>query len=714
MKPQISFSPTRRCSPAMPKAPVQLRALPLGTTAILASFACGCALAPAANAKTEVKGGSAPVRSNLAKTIVGSKTPSLNTATPAISSSKETLGGGTVWTPAIGPAPSFGLGGTGMVLVKNWKFGANGTIRNYTEMSENFLYHDQFGTINNGGKYGANMVSPDFANSVGGQPIEGVDSPPVRQFTADSLKTFLTPLNKVTDVQVRNHNTGNGSFVAKWRLPNGGSLLGRDIVWETRVRFVPPPYFWFAIWTAGNRWQWDGHNGQGAEQDLVEAFGYDNGNGNTNYDGRFFHSNAVASPSKDDWNFWDWEGTMKDKGVKSFDASQYHTWTWVYKKDNTYAMYVDGIRVQGGKDYYWTYGNKKDDEPIDMDFLFDASWGHQQIGSVNKELPASALQGKFYEWDYSRVYLSDGVGDVKGGTHILPGTVKAADFNTGAKGVAFDQMPNGGGWHNVTVQVPMGGSYKFAFDVTAPQSGGTFHVEDEKGAKLVDTLTVPKTGRKAVTVSAPAPVVLSGGAHVLKVVQDSPGLSIASLSAAPVAGASATFVRIDAKTSGNWKGVYGSEGYLIGGDASHGTSATKQPTYGKAEVKTWTFPWSNDTDDGRALQKEGGGNRVAGQWGSNDPTYDIDVNFSDTATHQVAIYGLDWDRQGRLAAIEVVDAASGKLLDSHEISAYAGGKYLIWNIRGHVILRVRKFGDWTNSAMSGLFFDPVAGAKAAK
>ena len=61
-------------------------------------------------------------------------------------------------------------------------------------MSANFYYHDQFGTINNGGKYGSNMVSPDFDNAVGGQPIEGKDSPPVRQFTADSLKTVLTPL----------------------------------------------------------------------------------------------------------------------------------------------------------------------------------------------------------------------------------------------------------------------------------------------------------------------------------------------------------------------------------------------------------------------------------------------------------------------------------------------------------------------------------------
>src|SRR5579872_3854292 len=99
---------------------------------------------------------------------------------------------------------------------------------------------------------------------------------------------------------------------------------------------------------------------------------------------------------------------MAAQGVKSFDASQYHIWSWLYKKDNSFAMYVDGIKVQGGSDYYWTFGNKAKDEPIDMDFLFDAGWGHNQIGSVNKEMDASAFEGKFYEFNYSRVYLSGG------------------------------------------------------------------------------------------------------------------------------------------------------------------------------------------------------------------------------------------------------------------------------------------------------------------
>ena len=66
----------------------------------------------------------------------------LQFAAPSSAKPLETIGGGTVMTPAVGPAPSYGIGGPGMVLVKNWHFGTDGTIKNYADMSANFLYHD--------------------------------------------------------------------------------------------------------------------------------------------------------------------------------------------------------------------------------------------------------------------------------------------------------------------------------------------------------------------------------------------------------------------------------------------------------------------------------------------------------------------------------------------------------------------------------------------
>jgi hypothetical protein len=297
-----------------------------------------------------------------------------------------------------------------MVLVKNWNFGTAGTIKNISDMNNHFFYRDQFNTINNGGNYGASIVAPDAAHALPGQPVEGVDCGTVRSFGTDSLTTYLVPLNDPVGsspeadatVLPSRHDAGCGSFMANWTLPNGGSLLGQDIVWETRVRYVTPPYFWFAIWTAGNIWL------RGAEHDLVESFGYDNGGTPpaTNFDGRYWHAGSVTG--SDVTSYSDWSVGMANSGITNFDATQWHIWTWVYKADNTYGMYVDGILVQSGSaPYTWTVGAIRGGRPINMSFLFDGGWGQTQIGSVNRSLPESDLAGKFYEWDYSRVYLKN-------------------------------------------------------------------------------------------------------------------------------------------------------------------------------------------------------------------------------------------------------------------------------------------------------------------
>ncbi len=53
----------------------------------------------------------------------------------------------------------------------------------------------------------------------------------------------------------------------------------------------------------------------------------------------------------------------------------------------------------------WTLGTAEGGEPLNMSFIFDGSWGHREVKSVNHWLAASELDNVFYEWDYSRVYL---------------------------------------------------------------------------------------------------------------------------------------------------------------------------------------------------------------------------------------------------------------------------------------------------------------------
>ncbi|MFA6288112.1 MAG: hypothetical protein WC661_12075 [Opitutaceae bacterium] len=363
----------------------------------------------------------------------------------------ETIGGGTIASPAVGPTPANAVGGSGFALVKNWNFGtsASSTVTNMTDMSTNFQYHDQFGTIANP-NYGAKIVSPDTTNALSGQPIEGVNTAtPVRTFFTDSLRTYIVPLNGATTLVPASMNTGSGSFQAKWTLPNGGSRLNQDMIWETRVRYVTPPYFWFALWTAGNKWD------NGAEFDLIESFGYDNGGpGYTNYDGQFWHSDVVGGT----WttNYSNWANGMQSCGIPAYGtpppyiASNWHTWTWLYRKDNTYSAYVDGIQVQSGT-LHWTFGATSTGEAINMSFLFDGTWGSRTVTNNNFPLAASALAGKYYEWDYSRVYLrTEPVKDTEdaSGITIVPGADgwTASTGITGYNGTGYlhDQNTNKG------------------------------------------------------------------------------------------------------------------------------------------------------------------------------------------------------------------------------------------------------------------------------
>jgi hypothetical protein len=316
-----------------------------------------------------------------------------------------TVGAGDIHQPVNGPGPveAAHLGGAPFVLVKNWDFGADGTIRSYADLTAEFEYHDQFGTIANGTHYGAVMVAPtqDTAISYSGlnlpgnqQPLDTDASRPFREWTSSTLKTYVRPLStSQADVSVNAHNAGCGSFMAKWKLPSGGSRLGYDVVWETRVRMPKPlAAYWFALWTSGNQW-----NG-GAEMDVVEAFGASHIFANA------FHSDSVGGTNS--VNYASWPDALGRVGVptgSARDLREWHTWTWVYRKDNSYEVYYDGYRVQYGA-IQWTNGGGSSGTPIDMRFLFDLGWGHTDIADVNVTLPASTFEIQ-YELDYSRVYL---------------------------------------------------------------------------------------------------------------------------------------------------------------------------------------------------------------------------------------------------------------------------------------------------------------------
>jgi hypothetical protein len=160
----------------------------------------------------------------------------------------------------------------------------------------------------------------------------------------------------------------------------------------------------------------------------------------------------------------------------------------------------------------------------------------------------------------------------------------------------------------------------------------------------------------------------------------------------------AQFITVDTTTKGNWNGVYGAAGYSMNAYASALPSYAQVTSSGKTD---WVWQWS--TSDTRALQKPGiWTDRIAGT--SYGDSFTTDVNLTDGKIHRVAFYCVDWDlTSNRSQTIEITDAASGAVLSTQNVSSFGNGKYLVWDLKGHVKVKITKLSGY-NAVLSGMFF----------
>ena len=114
------------------------------------------------------------------------------------------------------------------------------------------------------------------------------------------------------------------------------------------------------------------------------------------------------------------------------------------------------------------------------------------------------------------------------------------------------------------------------------------------------------------------------------------------------------------------------------------------------------YTWLSSTSDVRALQKAAVSDRIASTWYTYS-NMTIDINLTDGNTHPVALYMLDWDGSSRAERVDVLDAISQAVLDTQTVSGFHNGEYLVWNLHGHVTLRITLTGGG-NAVASGLFF----------
>ncbi|WP_210420298.1 S8 family serine peptidase [Aquisphaera giovannonii] len=176
-------------------------------------------------------------------------------------------------------------------------------------------------------------------------------------------------------------------------------------------------------------------------------------------------------------------------------------------------------------------------------------------------------------------------------------------------------------------------------------------------------------------------------------------LSSGSAGATASPSASCSFVGTNTIAQGNWAGAFGSDGRAI---ARVSPAYPSYATVGVLGSSLWT--WAGPTTDPRALSTTGTtpDSRIASCW-YNGTSFTIDVNITDGKSHPASLYLVDWDSTSRSEKVQVVDAASGAVLDTRTTSSFHSGTYLTWNLSGHVRFVVSRIGG-DNAVVSGLFF----------
>jgi hypothetical protein len=242
-----------------------------------------------------------------------------------------------------------------------------------------------------------------------------------------------------------------------------------------------------------------------------------------------------------------------------------------------------------------------------------------------------------------------------------------------------------------------------ALSATAADANGTVaKVEFYSGAiKLGEDTTSPFTyswtGVAAGTYALTARAIDNQGAATISAVVNAT-VNSAGGGGGGSSSNKASFVKTDVATKGNWRGVYGAQGFSVSG------SGQTIPAYvALTQSGSQQYLWSDSTTETRALQKSTGTGRVASVWYAAD-SFNIDFAFNDTIPHRVSVYVMDWDGTGRSQKFEVIDAISGAVLNTTQVSDFAQGKYLTWDLTGKVRLRVSRTAG-NNAVVEGIFFD---------
>lgn len=173
----------------------------------------------------------------------------------------------------------------------------------------------------------------------------------------------------------------------------------------------------------------------------------------------------------------------------------------------------------------------------------------------------------------------------------------------------------------------------------------------------------------------------------------------------------------DTATQGDWRGKYGSQGYVLFNYDAPGAHRVKQPdrirsivyeNYGRmAHIR-----YHGTAHDPRALvsDREGDTSRSLGAIVTRDPipcqqVMTVDLDTRDADTYRISLYFADYERAGRRSAFEVFDLKTKELLAPvYMVRDYDEGKYVTFEASGPIRIRICQVRG-PNAACSGIFFD---------
>ncbi|HEY6226832.1 MAG TPA: chitobiase/beta-hexosaminidase C-terminal domain-containing protein [Verrucomicrobiae bacterium] len=412
-----------------------------------------------------------------------------------------------------------------------------------------------------------------------------------------------------------------------------------------------------------------------------------------------------------------WKGVYGSEGYAIFqDVASYPSyvrvtpinksdWIWQYSTSDSRAP----LKVNSASDRIAACWYSGSGYSIDLAFT-DGLKHRTSLYLLDWDMAGRVETVQVVDGDTGVILYNQSFSGFSGGTYVtwdLGGHVKINltpnSGNAVASGIFFGGSGGGGGGTMQTVATPTispnGGSYTSAVTVSLGDSTA--------GAQI--RYTLDNTDPIATSALYTGPFTLSGSATV-RAKGFASGMNASATAAAAftistggggTSGANFVFVGADTTRGGNWIGTYGSNGYDVL------PNFVSNPAYAQVSglnKNDWT--WNYSTSDGRALQTPDGASRTSGCWYSSG-SFSVDVRFTDGQTHRIAVYLCDWDYAGRSETVDLLNGDTGAVVQSQTVSGFSGGRYLIWDIKGHFQLRFTR-SSGPNAVVNGIFFGPAA------